>query len=467
MKKVFLMGLLCLEIIGKSHGQTVVFIDPAEVNVPDIGMQIDLSLKISNGSGIAGYKVTVGFDPTVLHYVEMKSSTSLAADTVIALTEVSAGRITLAGTSAAAAASNGDILAVLTFEVVAARPTTLRLIEVILSDSAANMRPVRTRDARVVVGEVSAWDLNGDGHVNGVDLIFAARNFGKTGSSRVDVNGDSTVNILDLVQVVQHLDETAVTRIRAVPEGMVLIPAGWFQRGSDTGKADETPVRTLYVNAFYMDAYAVTNAEYKKFIDAVPEWQKGSISEKYHDGAYLAHWEGNTYRTDQADHPVSHVSWYAAMAYAKWAGKRLPTEAEWEKAARGGRIGQKYPWGDDVDVTRATTQFWESPPITTRVGSYPPNAYGLYDMVGNVWEWCLDAYASDFYAKAPSRNPLAGAVSKETLISGALEVETPRVLRGGAWTGDPRIPSVAVRDASQPHRTLSLAGFRCVRNVSP
>lgn len=467
MKKVCLTCLLCLGIIARSYGQIVVFIDPAEVNVPDSGTQINVSLKISNGSGVAGYKVTVGFDPTVLHYVEMKNGTSLAADAVIAPTEVSPGRITLIAPTVGAAASNSDLLTTLTFKVIAARPTTLRLIEVILSDSTAKVLPVRTRDARVVVGEVSAWDLNRDGHVNIIDLIFVARNFGKTGSLRANVNGDGTVNVLDLVRVAQHLDETAVTRIRAVPEGMVLIPAGWFQRGSDTGAADEKPVRTLYVDAFYMDAYAVTNAEYKAFINAVPEWQKDNISEKYHDGAYLAHWDGNTYRTDQADHPVDHVSWYAAMAYAKWAGKRLPTEAEWEKAARGGLIGRKYPWGDDEDATRATTQLWESPPITTPVGSYPPNAYGLYDMIGNVWEWCLDAYASDFYAKAPNRNPLAGAVSRETLISGALEVETPRVLRGGAWIGDPRIPSVAVRDASQPRRTLSLAGFRCVRNVSP
>ena len=130
-------------------------------------------------------------------------------------------------------------------------------------------------------------------------------------------------------------------------------------------------------------------------------------------------------------------------------------------------VDKVYPWGDDADVTRATVQFWESPPITTPVGTYLPNDYGLYDMVGNVWEWCLDAYAADFYTNSPSRNPIAGADSLNTLISGSLTVETPRVLRGGVWTGDPRIPSVAVRDTSEPGRTLSLAGFRCVRNASP
>lgn len=247
---------------------------------------------------------------------------------------------------------------------------------------------------------------------------------------------------------------------------MVLIPAGEFQMGSDTGQADEKPVHTVYVDAFHIDVRPVTNKDYKKFVDANPHWRKDGIPEKYHDGNYLALWEKNDYPAEKADHPVVYVSWYAAMAYAQWTEKRLPTEAEWEKAARGGLVGKKYPWGDAEDITKAGTQLWESPPRTTAIGTYPPNGYGLYDTAGNVWEWCLDAYQADFYFNSPPRNPIGGAVETETLITDFMSINTSRVLRGGAWAGDPRMVRTAVRDKENPTRTLSLAGFRCVRSPS-
>ena len=129
------------------------------------------------------------------------------------------------------------------------------------------------------------------------------------------------------------------------PEGMVLIPAGQFQMGSDNAAADddEQPVHTVYLDAFYMDVYEVTNAQFKTFVDANPPWQKDRIDARFHDADYLRDWDGNDYPSGKADHPVTFVSWYAAMAYAQWAGKRLPTEAEWEYAARGGLAGQTYP----------------------------------------------------------------------------------------------------------------------------
>lgn len=247
---------------------------------------------------------------------------------------------------------------------------------------------------------------------------------------------------------------------------MVLIPAGEFQMGSDTGQADEKPVHTVYVDAFHMDVRPVTNEDYKKFVDANLHWRKDSIPEKYHDGNYLALWKKNDYPAEKADHPVVYVSWYAAMAYTQWTEKRLPTEAEWEKAARGGLVGKKYPWGDTEDITKAGTQLWESPPRITAIGTYPPNGYGLYDTAGNVWEWCLDAYQADFYLNSAPRNPIGGAVETETLIADFMNIDTPRVLRGGAWTGDPRMVRIAVRDKENPTRTLSLAGFRCVRSPS-
>ena len=319
-------------------------------------------------------------------------------------------------------------------------------------------------------------DVNADAVVNMEDLIFVANHLGQHELTAADVNADGIVNIQDLVWIARALSgdnepSTSQQQVTTDPghPGMVLIPAGEFEMGSDNSRAspDEQPVHTVYVDAFYMDKYTVTNAAYKRFVDANPEWQKGRIDARFHDGPYLALWNGDTYPVGKADHPVTYVSWYAAMAYSAWAGKRLPTETEWEKAARGGLVGKKYPWGDEGDSTLATVQYWQLPPTTTPVGSYPPNAYGLYDMVGNVWEWCLDGYAADFYANSAGRNPIAGGESLETLVSQALRVESVRVLRGGGWPEDPRIPRVSVRDKAAPARALSLAGFRCVRNASP
>ena len=141
-----------------------------------------------------------------------------------------------------------------------------------------------------------------------------------------------------------------------VPEGMVLIPAGEFQMGSNDPEARESeqPVHTVYVDAFYMDQHEVTNSEYQKFVFANPSWQKNRIDKRFNLlKTYLAHWNGNDYPAGKSDHPVTYVSWYAAVAYAVWLGKRLPTEAEWEYAARGGLSGKKYPWGDVIDPRKA------------------------------------------------------------------------------------------------------------------
>ena len=214
---------------------------------------------------------------------------------------------------------------------------------------------------------------------------------------------------------------------------MVLIPAGEFQVGSNDGNDDEKPVHTIYVDAFYMDKYEVTNAQYKVFVDANPEWQKDHISEKYRDSLYLFDWNANSYPEGKGNYPVVNVSWYGAMAYAQWAGKRLPTEAEWEKAARGGLAGKRYPWGDLIDSSKAN--YGQNVGEITPVGSYPANGYGLFDMGGNTAEWCLDVYDSDFYASFPLRNPFSGGhvteiVSNFTkVVSDPQNFETWRVFR--------------------------------------
>ena len=275
----------------------------------------------------------------------------------------------------------------------------------------------------------------------------------------------------------------------AVPEGMVLIPAGSFEMGSDDEDADddEQPVHTVHLDAFYMDKYEVTNAQFKAFVDANPQWQKDNIEDRFHYGDYLGHWTGTDYPAGKADYPVVSVSWYAAMAYAEWAGKRLPTEAEWEYAARGGLAGKKYPWGDTISP--ADANYDEHVGDTTPVGQYAANGYGLYDMAGNVDEWCLDAYDADFYAVSDnSRNPIAGGETVQglrenfTSITAKAGVDRARawrgnftstptdpicVLRGGSWDDTARLLRVANRDGFTPTTAFDNYGFRCARAVTP
>ena len=249
----------------------------------------------------------------------------------------------------------------------------------------------------------------------------------------------------------------------AVPDGMVLIPAGTFEMGSEDGGSDEQPVHTVHLDAFYMDKYEVTNAQFKAFVDANPRWQKDQTSRAYHDGDYLKLWSGNSYPSGKGNHPVVYVSWYAAMAYAEWAGKRLPTEAEWEFAARGRLAGKKYPWGDAI--TSADANYDGHVGDTRPVGRYAPNGYGLYDMAGNVGEWCLDAFDEDFYAASDnSRNPIAGGKVDNFKT---IPTDPYRVLRGGSWIYDARGLRVANRNRRTPTNAGDDGGFRCARSLTP
>ena len=246
---------------------------------------------------------------------------------------------------------------------------------------------------------------------------------------------------------------------------VALIPAGEFQMGGSDGDAesDEQPVHTVYVDAFYIDKYEVTNAQYKKFVDANPQWQKDNIPRNLHNGKYLRFWRGNTYHLSKENHPVVYVSWYAAMAYAKWAGKRLPTEAEWEKAARGGVVGRKYPWGDLIDSTKAN--YGRAVGKTMLVGTYPANDYDLYDMVGNVMEWCLDAYETDYYSRSSPRNPIAGDGLTD-LVDNFQNVTSLRVVRSGCWYNAPMHVRIADRYGTSPDDASSGRGFRCAGSAT-
>ena len=221
---------------------------------------------------------------------------------------------------------------------------------------------------------------------------------------------------------------------------MRLIPAGEFQMGSNDGRSNEKPVHTVYLDAFYMDKYEVTVGQYKKFIQATGH-------------RALPYWVSKYSPTD--NHPVVGVSWDDAQAYCKWAGKRLPTEAEWEKAARGGLVGKKYPWGDSIDSSKAN--YNRNVGSTTPVGKYAPNGYGLYDMAGNVWEWCSDWYDNNYYSSSPRNNP-PGAASGQF-----------RVVRGGSWSGLDYLMRAAIRYSDDPYFMFINIGFRCcvARDVTP
>ena len=278
----------------------------------------------------------------------------------------------------------------------------------------------------------------------------------------------------------------------AMPEDMVFIPAGEFQMGSNNENENTQGdlAKTVHVDAFCMDKYPVTNAQYKRFIIAVPIWRKPSkklyqqrlikrrlrTKPEYQsfDRYYLNDWNGNDYPEGKDDHPVTNVSWYAAMAYARWIGKRLPTEAEWEKAARGGLTGKKYPWGDKLDPEKILLDKLIG--VTVPVGKYPANHYGLYDMVGNVWEWCLDEYEPDSFQSLTRQQPIAEKDTKEDLdqlISNFWEVKSNRILRGGTLLNTTSPVQTSVKCHCNPQLTTFLTlsygasfvpkiGFRCV-----
>ena len=275
--------------------------------------------------------------------------------------------------------------------------------------------------------------------------------------------------------VFSNTDSENTELTAGVPSDMAYIPAGEYPMGCNDENADtsDNPLHLVYVDSFYIDKYLVTNIQYKEFVDANPQWQKPSdwfdwhkklktsIAKRFHDGDYLKNWNGNNYPDGKEHHPVTWVSWHAAMAYAEWVGKRLPTEAEWEKVARGGLMWQKYPWGNTIDTTNANYQ--SNIGDTTEVGQYPVNGYEVNDMVGNVWEWCLDVYDPNYYLNSPKRNPICGVSDLKSIKKDMMDETNHRVLRGGSWIDPPQFLTSAYRYKIVPTRTLARIGFRCVK----
>ena len=224
-----------------------------------------------------------------------------------------------------------------------------------------------------------------------------------------------------------------------VTDVMVEIPAGPFVMGTDAGNPDEGPKHQVDVPAFQIDRFEVTNKDFSVFVTAT-----GYVSDAEKSGAKRA-WR-DEYADGEDNHPVVRVTWNDANAYCEWLGKRLPTEAEWEKAARG-PDNTKYPWGEDWDATQVNGKD-SGLRGTVAVGSYPTNGYGLNDMAGNVWEW-----TADWYQPYP-----------ENIVQDDFYGEKFRVVRGGGWFEEAAMLVAYNRNAADPNKTANDdLGFRCAK----
>lgn len=247
---------------------------------------------------------------------------------------------------------------------------------------------------------------------------------------------ESLRRIESLKQELENLDEQRVQLQEQVnTKEMVMIPSGDMIMGDDEGGRDERPSRTVLLNNYWIDRTPVTNQEYKMFVDVTGHRKP-------------PHWTSGNYPLDQADHPVTNISWHDAEAYAKWVVKRLPTEAEWEKSARG-TIGQTYPWGDAFrkDNVNSSNEVGGTSPVKEYMGGASP--YGVLDLCGNVQEWCLDWYYDDYYKTAPRDNPMGPQGGQY------------RVVRGGFYAENKVGVRCASRHYAPPSTMQDHIGFRC------
>ena len=245
-------------------------------------------------------------------------------------------------------------------------------------------------------------------------------------------------------------------------EGMVLVPTTTFFMGDSTVDADEQPVHQVTVSAFLIDRTEVTYRQFQRFLLANPQWQRGRVDPTKVDTDYLKDWDGVNFPASKADLPVVWVSWEAAAAYAAWRNARLPTEAEWEAAARGSD-GRLFPWGtcapDSGGINRcnyrASYPRSDGYEQAAPVGQYPAGASpcGALDMAGNVWEWVADWHDPEYYAESPAADPPGPANG------------TYRVLRGGSWYVRARWVRSTVRLRAYPTHSSDQVGFRCARSI--
>ena len=309
-----------------------------------------------------------------------------------------------------------------------------------------------------------------------------------------DINLNGNINFLDLALLAAYW-----LKVRTEPPpDMVFIPGGEFLMGDHhDGMSEALPVHAVFVDSFYMGRYEITHQQYCNYLNSA--YMKGLVQviggAVYPTGGGRVYcsttasssyscitWDGSSFGVVPAkeDHPMADVTWYGAAAYCNWRsqeegyqqcynlstwecdfsknGYRLPTEAEWEYAARGGEHSPyyRYPWGDNIDGSKANYSNSGDPyetgsyPWTTPVDYYPANGYGLYDMAGNVWDWCNDWYSATYYGSSPYDNPTGPAFGMG------------RVLRGGCWFFGADTCRIAIRFNIGPSGRSSSGGFRVV-----
>lgn len=270
---------------------------------------------------------------------------------------------------------------------------------------------------------------------------------------QASVNNKYPAIVRHSIRLIQKLKLPLLEKISAdkffLDEDMILIPSGKFLMGDDFGKyADQMPKHLIYLNAYYLDRFPVTNLQYFNFVKSTGHrWPNHMYDGKIPSGL--------------EDHPVVYVDWYDAQAYAKWVGKRLPTEAEWEKAASWDATKKEkriYPWGNEYDPLKANTRD-TGIQNTTPIGQFSPlggdSFYGASDLAGNVWEWVFDWYGKEYYQHSPKRNPQG----PEKGDFGS------KVARGGSWTFGDLSAKCATRYNTSAETRYDIIGFRCAKSI--
>ncbi len=314
------------------------------------------------------------------------------------------------------------------------------------------------------------WKLNN--HKKALEHLEKSRDLGPQNLEQFGAVDDFVLKILTYTDVDtqksiakkrindrRHLMEEALNNSREKWEEMVLVPAGEFKMGTTEEDfiQEEMPQHTVYLDAYYIDKYEVTNARYWEFLEYIT--RTGDHS-KCHPMEPIKkdHIPGNTFRSyvykyyNYPDYPVNRIDWYDAYAFASWAGKRLPTEAEWEKAARG-TDGRRFPWGDVWEIRNCNV----GPDGMLTVGSYESgnSVYGCYDMSGSMSEWCNDWYHPQYYHNSPEKNP-----------KGPLKSTGKRIIKGGSlFAQNVYKMRCAVRMFGEPDDRNKSVGFRCAKDA--
>lgn len=256
--------------------------------------------------------------------------------------------------------------------------------------------------------------------------------------------------------MVSHYEpkKVEIREVEPILTEMVVIPGGTYMRGSNEGARDEMPRHSVTLQSFALDVHPVTNEQFVRFLQAMGGEKDKNNNDiiRLRDSRIKRSTGKLVIESGYAKHPVVGVTWYGATAYARWIGKRLPTEAEWEAAATGGRDNFMYPTGAEIE--RSQANFFSSD--TTPVMSYPPNAFGIYDMAGNVYDWCNDWYAYNYY-DASAVEPMSPQGPPQGVY---------RVLRGGCWKSLKEDLRCSHRHRNNPGAMNGTYGFRCAADVS-